>query len=206
MNEGSQSESEVKEDDDLGLDSVRCALPKQQSVKKKKNRRKNRPKKTVAKSSEADEDEVERSVKEVNRLLGEAKAPAGLPSAAAAAKVAKTLLSVEYKHLNPEMEMKRMFGSRVVELENQRPAHHRRGGGRNRGVRHRAPIKSAFHLVVPKPGWPSPGKTGLSMKYVETDEAGNQYFKYEHDAEYQQVQVELLQAIESHQPDFIVVS
>ena len=187
---------------------MRSAVPKQESVKKKKKqRRKNRPKKNVAKSSEADEfeDEVERSVKEVNRLLGEAKAPAGLP-ANAAAKVAKTLLSVEYKHLNPEMEMKRMFGSRVVELENQRPVHHRRGGGRNRGVRHRAPIKSAFHLVVPKPGWPSPGKTGLSMKFVESDGAGNQYFKYEHDAEYQQVQVELLQAIESHQPDFIVVS
>ena len=116
---------------------------------------------------------MERSVQEVNRILGKA-APVPTTSKQSE-KISRTLLSTEYKHLNPEMEMKRMFGSRVVELENHRPvAQHRQRGNRQRGQRHRAPIKSAFHLIVPKPGWPSPGKTGLSMKFVESDDNGNQ--------------------------------
>ena len=61
-------------------------------------------------------------------------------------------------------------------------------------------------LIVPKPSWPNPGKTGLTMKFLEADEQGNQLFTFEHSKEYQAVQQQFFQAVESMQPDYIVVS
>lgn len=66
----SLSESEVKEDDDLGHSEISL---KALENHKKKQKRKNKKKKPIInnKSSEDNlEDEVEKSVREVNRLLG----------------------------------------------------------------------------------------------------------------------------------------
>ena len=44
------------------------------------------------------------------------------------------------------------------------------------------------------------------MKFLEADEQGNQLFTFEHSKEYQAVQQQFFQAVESMQPDYIVVS
>ena len=111
--------------------------------------------------------------------------------------------------------MKKIFGSRVVMAEqNQRAAgtHNlpgRRGRG-NRGVgggphqHHRSSGRSNHSLIAPKPTWPKPGKTGLTMRFIDSDKNGNQYFTFDHNAAYQSVQRQFYDAVESMNPDFIV--
>ena len=107
------------------------------------------------------EDEIDRSVSEVNRILGKA---AATPSSSTTAHksgtkpstASRNILTVEHKNLNPDNEMRKIFGSRVVAAETR--SQNRRGGPG--GARNRAPIRSSHVIVVPKPTWPSPGKTG----------------------------------------------
>lgn len=199
------SESEVKEDDDLAASEISLkALENHKKKQKRKNKKKKPP--VNSKSSEDNlEDEVEKSVREVNRLLGEASGPSGTDSGtlqAHSGSGGRSLLSIEYKNLNPENEMKRMFGSKVVL---QADTHHHRT---KRGPRHhRAHHTRVGHwLVVPKPSWPQPGKTGLSMKFLESDKFGNQYFTFEHSPSYQSVQKRFFNAVDSLNPELIIVS
>ena len=122
------------------------------------------------------------------------------------------MLSIEAKCLNPENEMKRIFGSRVVMAEQHQRAvgslHGRRGRG-NRGIpgqhqHHRSSGRASHALIAPKPTWPNPGKTGLSMRFLDSDKQGNQYFTFEHNSSYQAVQRQFFDAVESMNPDFIV--
>lgn len=66
-------------------------------------------------------DEVERSVREVNRLLGDNfthKIPATSNTKAEKnVHKRKSILSVQHKHLNPNNELKRIFGSKIVQSE-----------------------------------------------------------------------------------------
>lgn len=66
-------------------------------------------------------DEVERSVREVNRLLGDSfvhKVPvASNAKADRSVHIRKSILSVQHKHLNPNNELKRIFGSKIVQSE-----------------------------------------------------------------------------------------
>ena len=106
--------------------------------------------------------------------------------------------------------MKKIFGSRVVMAEqrdNQRAPmmHHGRRGRGNRGVgQHHRSIRSTHSLIAPKPTWPNPGKTGLTMKFLDSDKSGNQYFTFDHNSAYQAVQRQFFDAVESMNPDFIV--
>lgn len=56
-------------------------------------------------------------------------------------------LSIEQKHLNPENELKKIFGSKVVQ------------SGQKKKSRGRAYVKSSW-LIVPKPNWALMKKTG----------------------------------------------
>lgn len=66
-------------------------------------------------------DEVERSVREVNRLLGDNfahKTPtASNTKAERSVHIRKSILSVQHRHLNPNNELKRIFGSKIVQSE-----------------------------------------------------------------------------------------
>ena len=111
--------------------------------------------------------------------------------------------------------MKKIFGSRVVMAEqHQRTAgahygHGRRGRG-NRGLgggqhqHHRSSGRASHSLIAPKPTWPNPGKTGLGMRFLDSDKHGNQYFTFEHNVAYQTVQRQFFQAVESINPDVII--
>eukprot|EP00094_Tigriopus_californicus_P004563 TCALIF_04395-PA protein Name:"Similar to TCF25 Transcription factor 25 (Homo sapiens)" AED:0.08 eAED:0.08 QI:269/0.62/0.55/1/1/1/9/131/672 len=224
LNADSQSESEVKEDDDLGTESSRSQLQREDTKKKKRKKNRKRSQNSTSggaknlplKSSEADEalsfqtfsnqlysmqfeDEIDRGVYEVNKLLGTThpQPNAKLSSTTKVTPKSRAILSIEFRHLNPENEMKKIFGSRVVQAEASRQR--RAGGGR-----HRAPLRSVHNIVIPKPNWPNPGRSGLTMKFVESDAKGNQVFTFDHSPEYQQVQKQFLAAVDSMNPDYIV--
>lgn len=61
-------------------------------------------------------------MREVNRLLGENISP-NVSSSGTADKsdkkvhVRKNILYIQYKHLNPKNELKRIFGSKIIQAE-----------------------------------------------------------------------------------------
>lgn len=63
-------------------------------------------------------DEISRSVREVNKLLNTTNV---LPSNSIVSNtvINRSLLQIQHKNLNPSYEMKRMFGSKVVQSEQQ---------------------------------------------------------------------------------------
>ncbi|NXL06557.1 TCF25 factor, partial [Mesembrinibis cayennensis] len=103
----------------------------------------------------------------------------------------RPLLYVEHRNLNPENELKRYFGARAV-LGDQRPRQ-----------RQRQYVRSTW-LTAPKNTWPRYSKTGIAMQLVDT-RRGVQYFTFEHHREYQQVQFKFLDAVESMDPNNIVL-
>jgi len=192
LNNGSCSESEVKEDDDV--ESARNASPSLQIEKKKKKRKKKTGKKLAARSSEDNldpADEVEASVRWVEDNVGQ---PVMMRKEQKEEKInpLKKVLSIENRHLNPENEMKRIFGSRVVASESNR---HKKVRGR---PHHRSCI-----LVTPKPAWPAASRSGLSMRPVDSSQGGS-WFTLDHSPTYQATQMRFLSAVESLNPDQIV--
>ncbi|EZA51501.1 hypothetical protein DMN91_000628 [Ooceraea biroi] len=144
-------------------------------------------------------DEVERSIWEVNKLLGE-------PSVAGCSnqilepqwinnKSKEDVLIVQHKHLNPYNELKRIFGSKTVEAEQSKT--------RNRG---RSGHLRKTWLVSPRDNWPPLGKFGLTMSFDHgMDDTGNaQYFVYQHSSSYKQIQLKFLRAVESLNPENII--
>lgn len=205
------SDTEAKEDDDKDVDSAlswvtdKNKLEKQDSTqstdslkKKKKKKKKFRSQKSI----EGQIDDIDATVEEVNKLLGdlgqnnetsERKATANDNFKAHK----KSLLIVEPRHLNPENEMKRMFGSKVIQasLAEQASLQRRKG-------RHRHSISRNWILVNPK-NWQNIGKCGLSMEYVEKKD-DIMYFNIVHNKTYQSVQFTFLDAVESYNPDNLV--
>ncbi|CAO2609557.1 Transcription factor 25 [Lemmus lemmus] len=103
----------------------------------------------------------------------------------------KHVLYVEHRHLNPDTELKRYFGARAV-LGEQRPRQ-----------RQRVYPKCTW-LTTPKSTWPRYSKPGLSMRLLESKK-GLSFFAFEHNEEYQQAQHKFLVAVESMEPNNIVV-
>ncbi|XP_056381955.1 transcription factor 25 isoform X2 [Hyla sarda] len=103
----------------------------------------------------------------------------------------RPLLYVEHRNLNPETELKKFFGSRAV-MGDQRPRQRQR-------LHHRS-----TWLTSPKNTWPRFSKTGITMSLLET-KRGVQYFTFEHQRDYQQVQFKFLDAVESLDPNNIVL-
>lgn len=169
--------------------------------KKKKNKKKKKKggdgKQTVPTGPVEVEDDIEASIQEVNRILGDVGVAGGDAGAQGGGEFTinmKSLLSVEYKHLNPGNEMRRMFGSRVVQAEQGRPRH-----------RNRAPQRNG-RLVQPKDNWPHVGRSGITMSLVESGDrraGGSQCFRFEHSPQYQQVQFQFLDAVQSYNPQNI---
>ncbi|PBC26233.1 ribosome quality control complex subunit TCF25 [Apis cerana] len=167
--------------------------------KKKKKRKKFESSKAQIESKEEDVDEIERTVREVNKLLGEP-----LPSCSSQnidnlqwieQKSKEDILLVQHKHLNPYNELKRIFGSKTVQAE--------QNNRRNRGrLGH---LKKTW-LVSARDNWPPINKSGLSMSLDHTIPSINniQYFIYDHSPSYRQIQLKFLEAVESLNPENIV--
>ncbi|XP_071878102.1 nuclear localized protein 1 [Bombus fervidus] len=160
--------------------------------KKKKRRRKKLEgcKAQIVESKEENIDEIERTVREVNKLLGEP-----IPSCSFQStdnfqwnqqKSKENILLVQHKHLNSYNELKRMFGSKTVQAEHKKH-------------RLRVNYSRKTWLVSARHNWPPINKFGLSMAVDRTIKATNnvQYFVFEHDPTYRQVQQKFLQAVEN---------
>lgn len=205
--EHSLSDTEAKEDDDRENDppqdgQERNKLEKQDSThstdslkrKKKKKKKKLKSQKSTEENLDDGEDEIEASVRDVSKMLGEP-----LPSTSDGAvpkqhpvKVTqeKSVLSIDLKHLNPDNEMRKLFGSKLIQNEQGK----RRPRGRPHG---RSTV-----LVSPK-NWPHLQKPGLSMRMLNKTEDIH-HFKFEHSKQYQSVQMQFVEAVESFNPDNIV--
>jgi len=189
------SESEVKEDDDLES-QLQSPAPSAVNVEKKKKRRKKKSGKKLALASSEDnidKDDIEETVKWVEQNIGQAGGQNDRVEEKTNHSLRK-ILSIENKHLNPENEMKRIFGSRVVSTEAVR---HKKGRGG------RVTYQRSALLVTPRPSWPAGARSGLSMRPVESEEPGS-WFTFDHSPTYQQVQMRFLSAVESLNPDLIV--
>ncbi|KAI4470318.1 nulp1-related [Holotrichia oblita] len=203
LNQQSHSESEVKEDDNETEANKSCEGDNNhESVKRKKKKKKKKGKNVnTQRSSEdnAEVDEIERSVREVNKLLGEnlvAKVSTPTAKQDKSTHIRKSTLNIQHKHLNPNNELKRIFGSKIIQTEHKRK---NRGGGRGH-------VKMTW-LVSGKDNWPQVSKSGLSMTkldHVVENKQGVQYFTYEHSTSYRQVQNRFLEAVESLNPDNIL--
>lgn len=199
LNNGSMSESEVKEDDDHETtgsvnkkdENMSCDKENMRRKKKKKRKKSGKVLSSHTRSSEDNvDDEVERSVREVNKILGEVpnKDEIELPTSSRSllrnreSMILKSILSVQHRNLNPNNELRKMFGRVVHQAELSK----RKFRGRNH-------LKTTW-LVTPKDNWPPVGKSGLTMKYTECIN-GIMFFAFEHSPEYQQVQLQLYTAV-----------
>lgn len=145
LNEQSLSESEVKEDDNETEHTSTATPHPIEAKKKKKKRKKKSGKHTTNRRSSEDNadvsgcggdhrkcvfrfvniicsqrhqiDEISRTVREVDKLFGQTTILPVKSTNSHKATVLHSLLTVQHKNLNPSYEMKRMFGSRVVQAE-----------------------------------------------------------------------------------------
>jgi hypothetical protein len=176
------SVSEREDDNETTeMENLSASANAKENKKKRKNKKKRRtgPKNKVS-SEDVDgdnDDEITRTVKLVDRMFGtsssssHAMVPQLAPEKLFIAQ--KTLLSVQHKNLNPQTELKRMFG-KVVNQETQKK---RRGGSNFRS------LKSSNLMTNPKDSWPPVNRSGLYMNIVPNIDSGDKnlmHFSFEH--------------------------
>ncbi|XP_061863583.1 ribosome quality control complex subunit TCF25 isoform X2 [Colius striatus] len=158
------------------------------SNKPRKKKKKRKTKKTPAGDTVEDND-----LEDIDSLLEKIEETNGLSQQTQDGILtdSRPLLYVEHRNLNPENELKRYFGARAV-LGDQRPRQ-----------RQRQYVRSTW-LTAPKNTWPRYSKTGIAMQLLDS-RRGVQHFTFEHHREYQQVQFKFLDAVESMDPNNIVL-
>nr|CAD7448456.1 unnamed protein product [Timema bartmani] len=148
LTQQSHSESEVKEDDDheteVSLD-MREPMEEGHDTSRRKKKKKRRKKVETKASRRSSEDNMEAD--DIYDLPLDPEMPelSHLPSMESASSI-NELLQVMRKSLNPNTELKKKFGSRIVEGERSK----RRGRGY---------VKSSW-LVSPRDNWPPATKIG----------------------------------------------
>lgn len=143
-------------------------------------------------------DEIDRSVREVNKLLGEPLPGCSnqVLEAQWVDKISKEdILTVQRKHLNPYNELKRIFGSKTIEAGQSKKSKGRPGN-----------IRKTWLICPQDTTWVPTSKSGLSMSpdYSMRTIGNVQYFLYEHSASYKEIQHKFLQAVESLNPENII--
>ncbi|XP_064243231.1 ribosome quality control complex subunit TCF25 [Passer domesticus] len=156
------------------------------------NKPRKKKKKRKTKKNSAGETVEDNDLEDIESLLERMEEPRLAPQSQGGIPAdSRPLLYVEHRNLNPENELKRYFGARAV-LGDQRPRQ-----------RQRQYVRSMW-LTAPKNTWPRYSKTGITMQLLDT-RRGVQHFTFEHHREYQQVQFKFLDAVESMDPNNIVL-
>ncbi|NXX35365.1 TCF25 factor, partial [Nicator chloris] len=156
------------------------------------NKLRKKKKKRKTKKNSAGETVQDNDLEDIDSLLERIEDPRLAPQSQGGITAdSRPLLYVEHRNLNPENELKRYFGARAV-LGDQRPRQ-----------RQRQYVRSTW-LTAPKNTWPRYSKTGITMQLLDT-RRGVQHFTFEHHREYQQVQFKFLDAVESMDPNNIVL-
>ncbi|XP_023298433.2 transcription factor 25 [Lucilia cuprina] len=207
LNQQSLSESEVKEDDnETEHASAANNLPAGPSAsKKKKKKRKKKSKHTGNHISSEDNELTDKYISDIDPLLNKVCDAAAQDPKLAIPRIEidKSLFAVELKNLNPQNEMRRTFGKRVVKIENKRG-------------RQKLTLKSTY-MVTAKESWPPVTKNIITMRPMPTpDNAGTSqsstiggidkihWFAFEHSQYYQSVQNLFLSALERTDSDFLI--
>lgn len=120
----------------------------------------------------------------------------------------KKVLHVEPRLLNADAELKRLFGSRVIESERRAEEAGNNSISRQRGrAGGRSALRRKVNLVSLRENW-YPEAPGLVMeldtKATETDTSGVRYYRYVHEATYARIQDEYRALVSSHDPNLLV--
>lgn len=123
LNQNSDKDEDTdgrQEEEDLATNNADYNDTKRRKRKKKHKRLENERIKSQEHNAECNEnvDEIERSVREVNKLLGEPLPGCSnqVLEAQWVNKISKeNILTVQRKHLNPYNELKKIFGSKTIE-------------------------------------------------------------------------------------------
>ncbi|OWF35632.1 transcription factor 25-like [Mizuhopecten yessoensis] len=170
-------------------ETLQAEQPENQADTRKKKKKKK--KKQKEKTNKVVDEDFEASLK-LAEGADNADVNGDIPASTPITQNMRALLFVEHKNLNPDNEMRRIFGSRVVQGENSRRQRQQRGRTRQR----------VSWLTTPRDNWPPMGKTGLTMSFLET-RGGCQYFTFEHSQSYQDVEFQFYDAVESLNPQNI---
>ena len=201
--------------------------PQSSSKKKKKkknktNNRNNNDKNNIiaaelsssSSSNDPEMDEIVAAINEIKTKFGDSSTehttnPTITSSSSQKhSKSSKPLLGVESKHLDAEAELRRIFGSRIIqeELKNKRrirergPQQTRRGGAA--GVRFSKTV-----LATPRDTWPHlETRIGLSMIMIQapsfssSTEQRNGIFSFQYSSTYEEIERMFLDCVNSHDP------
>lgn len=158
-------------------------------AKKKKKKNKKAREITEPETKESDEN-IDDVIKEVCGTDSKEIAGAGFPISDLSV---RSLLHIDHRNLNPDNEMKKIFGSKVVAAEQKK--------ARRRGNQL---ASSYFKLVAVKPEWPPVKGTGLTMDFDGTSPTGNSSFIFRHHTHYQSVQKQFWAAVDSLHPENVM--
>lgn len=140
-------------------------------------------------------------------VLGDSAEHDRAPDVAALNSVSK-LLHVEPRLLNADSELKRLFGSRVVESERRVDEATGTAAGRRRGRGGgRSHFRRKVSLVSPRENWfaEAPGLVmELDSEATNEDISGLRYFRYVHESSYARIQDEYRVIVGTHDPNMLV--
>jgi len=152
--------------------------------KKKKNQKKNKKKQNNEAKPKTDE-----SFDDILDAYGfKNSGPAPTEDTSENFSKSKSVLQIESKFLDPDQELKRIFGSAAVnEAQN---------GNRNRNPHRNRPVRSGTIIRNAVPGRMPAGRGGLSMSEDEKRQNGDiMWWRFTHNKDYQETQSEFLSAI-----------
>nr|XP_039256163.1 transcription factor 25-like [Styela clava] len=180
-NEDVESDESTNIDKDENVnENIEKPTPIQTGARKKTKKKK----KNVAKKNKKDEEEdIEKVVNEIAQMENN-KPNRDFSNHSVQVKKYKYVLTVEHRFLNPDNELKRIFGTRTL-LDDA-----------NFRQRNRVKTLKGTWLTSPTSNWPRLTKCGLSMTCLEKSQK-YQYFTFEHSKEYQKAQFEFLDAVDS---------
>jgi len=170
------------------MENLSLSQQKDACKKKRKNKKKKRtgPKQKMSSEdhdNDENEDEITRTVRMVDKMFGTSTHSHHVQPQNNTATQQEidaqrnNVLFILYKNLNPQVEMKRMFG-KIVNQEQQKKR--RAGGGTFRSLK-------SVYMSNPKESWPPINRTGLFMNIVPApdisptkNEKNVIYFSFEH--------------------------
>ncbi|KAJ8682073.1 hypothetical protein QAD02_017865 [Eretmocerus hayati] len=203
-NESEPDDAEPQEDDNQEDESYNIESKSKKKRRRHKKTHKQKNCEEVGRSAQnqdadnvEDLDEIDRTVRQINKLFGEPSPSTSQTDDSKMYLLAKTkeqTLTVQHKHLNPYNELKRIFGSKTIQAEEGKLR------ARSRGTH----LKKTWLVSVRDDMLPIV-KSGISMAVDRTmNVKGVQYFVFEHSTSYRQVQQKFISAVESLDPQNIM--
>ncbi|KAH7388030.1 hypothetical protein KP509_16G053800 [Ceratopteris richardii] len=180
------------------------SLPQQNSKKSKKKKKKKEKKSAVQDISvEEDVDQLLQSFS-----LGQRQEPASAStSSGSSSNFSKDILAVDTKHLRAEDELKRIFGSKVINaVENDAIKSSYGGLRRKQGLRPKGGKGNYMKrtmLVTPREMWPFWDES-ISMELTHVKD-GLQYFKYVYSPAYMETQKKYEMSGAFHDPNSMAI-